>query len=93
MNIWTGNISAASTITSLTLDGTEGVFQLSVKAYGGTILISGAAAFKNGSNIVASSPIYLLDGESIVLSAQANSPITGLTINPNGYAAEVMLFF
>ena len=65
-----------------------GVYNLSLKAVGGTITILGSAAWVDGSS---SEPINILDGDGLNIQVSKTSPIDGFTIDPNGNSVDIII--
>ena len=84
-------IPSTKTITApLTIIASMGVYNISIKAVGGTITVFGAAKFVDGSD---PNPVPILIGTGLNVQKTKTSPIDGLTIDPSGFAADIIIFY
>lgn len=84
MTIATLNINSA-----LTINKTDGIFRMSVKATGGTVTMTGNATFRD----MPSEAITLSDGQAVVLEAWPQAPIDGVTITPGTGTADLIICY
>jgi hypothetical protein len=73
----------------VTFLASDGIFRMSITAQNGDITYTGGFTFRGES----SEPVTIKEGGTVLLVANPNSPINGVTVSPGGNVAVVLIFF